>query len=388
MRYVTGVGWNGQDVLLGEVVAVPIMTHVSNTMLAVALVGGILLSIYELRHVKRRPFSIVLLIWFILPILGFGAFGFRVHPHYLLLTVPAGQLFAARAIRQVANNRVTQVGIAILLCLFAIQFNLSAWRMGQTVSASPYGPELTAWQLSETARLGATLSSFTAGQDRSLRLAIAAHPAMVSSASGQFVDIVEQVSYPDFLLIPEHEPIYYALENVSIDSVAQPDLIEPLPESTFEKRNGSRLNFVRTRPQSAESARELPETPVDWQNQSGWTLLGYDLHQGETEWILTSYWRIEALPAERMGWFLTTFAQIVNAEQQRFVNAGGHGLWGHQVQMGDVLVDQIVVPISAEIPPDNYSFIFGLYDPIHNINFYFNSAERSTPTYSIDVQLP
>jgi hypothetical protein len=102
------------------------------------------------------------------------------------------------------------------------------------------------------------------------------------------------------------------------------------------------------------------------------TLLGYNLDQGlinncqlsidDCQLTITLYWRAEAIPSADF----TTFLHLRNAANETVAQkdsppaAGRYPttLW----DAGEIIVDEISLPLSGEIPPGHYTPVIGLYN--------------------------
>ncbi len=242
------------------------------------------------------------------------------------------------------------------------------------------------WQPDESKRLGSFLSNLQVAPDMPLYLVSPSPSPFKTITVDHAIEFVEGISYPDFVLIPKNDPLYYTVAAESEVLDYQLNLFEQIPESTFQKRDGAAISFLRSRQLTDSSIQTLPETNVNWKNESGWTLLGYDSEQNSEQMLMTTYWQIEALPEGHAEWYMTTFYQVFNSESHKLANVGEHGLWGYRVQVGDVLVERVAIPISAEWPTGTYTLSIGLYDPIHNINFFFKTADRPA-SYTFDFEI-
>lgn len=242
------------------------------------------------------------------------------------------------------------------------------------------------WTPDESKRLGSFLSNLEVPPEMPLRLVSPLPSPFKTVDVDHTIEYVEGIRYPNFVLIPKNDPLYYAVSAESEILDYQSNLFEQVPESTFQKRDGTAITFLRSRPLTNNSIEALPETVVNWKNESGWTLLGYDAEQNSEQMSMTTYWQIEALPEGYAERYLTTFYQLFNSDGHKLANVGEHGLWGYRVQVGDVLVERIAVPISAEWLTGTYTLSFGLFDPIHNLNFFFKTVERPA-SYTFDFEI-
>jgi hypothetical protein len=146
----------------------------------------------------------------------------------------------------------------------------------------------------------------------------------------------------------------------------------------------------RVAPVSRSEALAMPATAVDRPTSAGLTLLGYDAgpavpHAPGEDLTLTTYWRVDDLRPERAGWFVAAYYQILNAAAQIEANVNGRGQWGYRWQLGDVYVERAVVPLPAGLSGGDYRLIFGLFDPIHALDFPMVAAGGDAPFHSIPL---
>ena len=244
------------------------------------------------------------------------------------------------------------------------------------------------WTSAESTRLGTFLDTLPGSLDTDIRIVSPSPSPIRPVDTKRNISLEATASYPNFLIIPQNEALYYALDNVPVETGYQNALIRPIVDASFEMVDATSLSFLQTVPQPESAAQDLAEVPVGWQNESGWTLLGYDSQQNAERLEVITYWRVDSLPDGYAERFLTRFYQLFNAEKQMLVNQGGAvGLWGYSVQVGDVLVERVTIPVSAEWVSGAYSLSFGLYDPIHNINFFFETEERpASYTFAVTIE--
>ena len=387
VRYVTGVNWSGQDVIANAILAPTLISQVSDWVLLLAMVVGGLLAVWGLRHSAERPRALTMLIWFAVPTVGLALIPFLLHPHYLLLTVPVGHVFAADALSRISKSRVIGRLVVVMLIVFGVQFGLNLQKNGAAVASNPYWPDFTHWQLSEAAKVGDTIAGLTADQDTPIRVAAPGHPAIITSAVARQLDASTGAVYPNYLLIPESVPMHYVIQESLVGRPYLTEVIEALPNDLLSEQRNRGLHILRTVPHSAESARQLPTVAVDWTSDAGWNFLGYDVKPEAEQLVVTTWWRVEGLAEPRAEWFVTTNYQLFDAEMQPRANVGAHGMWGYKWQMGDLIVEQMGVPISAEWPSGDYALRIGLYDPIHNINFNLNGPTGPQQQFNIDVPI-
>ncbi|HMT22348.1 MAG TPA: glycosyltransferase family 39 protein, partial [Promineifilum sp.] len=122
---------------------------------SLALLAGIIRAVVALRQAGReRRLAVVLLVWFFVPVLMTSIEGaFDVHPHYLMLTLPAGHLLAAWGIAPLWRGRARAVVVAALVVVGLI-FAHDLYRANELVGRSPTLPRFDGWALTAGAEAG------------------------------------------------------------------------------------------------------------------------------------------------------------------------------------------------------------------------------------------
>jgi hypothetical protein len=250
------------------------------------------------------------------------------------------------------------------------------------------GSDFDGWTLGAAATVGAEIREITAGDpDYPRRIAAGGNSVLLSSLSATYLEVVGDLAYPDFVLRPETAPLLYVL----VRQQPQPGALGPneelLPASALEFADGSVVSFVRARPTSRRDARAQPETVVAYGSDAGLTLLGYELDappgRAGANLGVTTYWRVEELPAARGEWYAAAYYQILDEDWQMWANVPGHGQWGWRWAMGDVYVERTSVPLPEE--PGQYRLLVGLNDPIHGHNFALNTPEGQEPFLTVPL---
>lgn len=387
-RFVTGQDFNGQEPNNSEMVSPSALTAASTVFLTLALlVGGVRTGLALRGNAAARRLALVLLIWFGLPTFGLALLPTLVHPHYLLLTLPAGHVLAAWGLEWGWSRPQTRWLLLIILSLVAGQFWGNIRQAAGQVAAAPGAGSVNRWALLQADQLGEAIRSVTAGQPIPQRTVAVDHAAILSGVSGVYIETIPNLTYPDFIVLPGQSPLLYLFVN---QSPTPGFLAESEPDQAMRLPDGTTAQLLLVPPYSREDALTLPQNPVVWTTDAGLTLLGYDLtwaDEGTRTLQVTSYWRVEELHPDRGVWFVSPFYHLLGEQGQIEVNVGGHGQWGYRWQMGDVYVERVALPLPDGLEPGAYELAIGLYDSIHGLSFMLNGVSGRELFYRLPIQV-
>lgn len=389
LRFVTGQDFNGQEPNSPDQVAPSAGMVATQVFLSLAvLLGGVRAVLLWRKDAAAHRLALILLIWFGLPTLGLALLPTLVHPHYLLLTLPAGHVLAAWGLEWGWSRPQIRWLILIFLLLIAGQFGWNMKRAGEAVAAAPGSSSVNSWALLQAGRLGDAMRDLTTGQPLPQRIVAVDEAALLSGMSGVYLETIDGLTYPGFIVLPGQEPLLYLFVN---QSRTPGFLAETEPDRMMQLVDGTTAELVRVLPVSRDEALVLPQNPVVWTSDAGLTLLGYDLAwvDDDTRTLLvTSYWRVEDLHPDRGAWFVSPFYHLLNGQGQIEVNVSPHGQWGYRWQVGDVYVERVALALPDGSAPGNYELAIGLYDPIHSLSFMMNSPDTRELFYRLLVEIP
>lgn len=356
---------------------------------------------------RERRIAIVLLLWFCLPaLLAVVGGSFQIHPHYLLLTVPAGHLLAAWGIqwlltafaRSVATKLqlkpLLPIGVLITLVAIGALFAHDLWRANQNVARQPVWPEFDGWSLAAGTEVGRTLQKLLDPRANfPKRIHANGDSSLLSALSGVYLDKVSGIDYPDFVLVSEVENMLYVVEGEAAVAEWLRPFVAARQEQTLSFANGEQVSFLQTKTAAARSVRDHPQETVLWSSEAGLTLIGYTLY-GELSpgqfFDLVTYWRVDDLHPDRNEWYISPSYHLVNGQGQIVSNIGEHGQYAHRWQLRDVYIEHISIPIPENALPGLYSLDIGLFDPIRSHAYPFFSREGVENHFSVavNVRLP
>lgn len=396
MRLVTGRDYEGARAQPEPSGVRRALSDAAHYLLAAAIVSGVVHALLALRqNGRQRRIAAILLIWWGLPMALTTVAPYKVHPHYLLLGLPAGHMLAAWGVSPLMEARGRRMATSLVLALIAALFLVNVYQAGRAVSENAMWSAFDGWGLFAGQRLGNHVRQLTAppaaGQAIYPRRVYAqGEDAILSSLSGTYMRSMTELDYPSYVILPGEEPLLYVLFGESYVPAALGPRQETFPEREMVAADGTVVSFVRAAPYSREAALALPEVVVDWPNDSGLTLLGYSL-EGDTtagpgDIIAgTVYWRVEGLPPDRNERYVASFRQLLNDQHQIVANIPGAGQWGYQWQAGDVHVERFQIQVPPDTTPGAYQVALGLSDPVHQTSFSFQAPGGQEPVFTIPV---
>ena len=379
LRYVTGRDYeivNGND----GTPAWKVRRGLSLTIgvaLTLAVVAGIVRAIARIaRRAPDASFWLSALLWWSAPIVAMSVTRQPVHIVYLLLTLPAGYVFAAPILAPLARG---WRGL-VLAGLLALNSGLLLRAGNQAVAQRPAGENLD--QLSIQALLSFQPTAARLVDQYGLHEIYA--PLVSESLSAKVGRNLQAASWselPQFLIFPLNRPALYVRGQGGA-------LAPPLPLSERVARldypGGDVISFDLIPAFTRDQLAALPQNRVDWPTAEGLTLIGYDL--SPTGHQLTVYWLIEALAEERNGWLYAPYAHLINAQGRQAANVSAPGLPGYYYRLGDVYLYRIDLP---DLPAGDYQLELGLFDGLHQLGITFlPSGDTPRPFYRASLTLP
>lgn len=122
----------------------------------------------------------------------------------------------------------------------------------------------------------------------------------------------------------------------------------------------------------------LPQTPLQARLDDQIELLGYaspQLQGGEISLPVRLHWQATS----RIKGDYTIFVQLLNSQNQRVTGWDAQPLAGQyptsRWQVGEIVVDEFSLPLPADLPPDDYRLVTGMYDLTTGQRLLANDAE-------------
>lgn len=356
------------------------------------LLAGLAMGILRAALALRRPgphrsLGAVLLIWFSVPVLLMTVSPQDVHPHYLLITLPAGQALATWGAMPLLTRRRARWGVAGLVLCMALLTAANLRAANALVARQPTGYLPGEIALEDGVRVGQTMRALAGGARPSAQRIVApGHEAIYSSLAGMWVESIPDLAFPDYVVLPGQEPLIYVLTNVErLDGALGPLAVHD-PQNDLALADGTVLGFVRVLPYSREIALTLPSVAVDWPSAAGLSLLGYTLGPGEPvggALAVTTFWRVDDLLPERWGWYVAAFYHLLDEAGEQRANQSGRGQWAQEWRQGDIHVERVQIPLPDGLAPGSYTLRVGLFNPIHGENHGLRGPDGWV--YALDV---
>jgi 4-amino-4-deoxy-L-arabinose transferase-like glycosyltransferase len=358
----------------------------------------------------QRDTAIILLIWFGLPVLLMSYVGQRVHPFYLLLTLPAGYAlvgwacagilhsvrtqrlcpsgYAASAYGERSSLRPYSLVMIVLGIPFAALMIVNSQRFAQETAATPGAHDLGALPLDYGIQLAHTV---TAHLPPDGIVYAEVDEWTLNSLAGTTFPLHRDTRAPQFSIIPRGGGVYV------FPFASLPTEWQGPAYTTMHKQIQLPDGVVLTvDAYPADAAQQVtPHKVLNIASEEGLKLIGYDLSenpaqraaplQGEGEkdgtsvpsetplpqgeglgvraTALSTYWRVESpAPAD---WRFTPFAQVYDSSGQRIAVVEGAMVTGDEWRVGDVHVHRMT------LPPGTASIKLGQFDGPRQRNIIF-----------------
>jgi hypothetical protein len=288
--------------------------------------------------------------------------GQPVHPFYQLLGLPAGYALAAWGLTTIFQPH-TQVGRIALIVLglpFAVLMGLNSARYYQETAAIPGAHGTGALPLDYGLRLGRAINAHL--PEGGMVYADESRWTL-NSFAGRTFPVIRHARAPVFNIVPPEGGLYLAAHSPGSDSSIMPVLASRAETITLP--DGWLLTLDIFAPESLSITH-----PLERSSQEGITLLGYDLDKVETDYILSTYWRVDTISEATSGWFFAPFAHVFDESGARVLIVDGELVPGSEWRPGDLHVHRMTIHLPSS---GIYSLKIGQYDAANNRNVIFLS---------------
>lgn len=312
-----------------------------------------------------RDAAIIVLLWFGLPVLAMSYNGSPIHPHYMLMTIPAGFALAAWGVGAIARWRPARPALVIALAAVGLFSGFASTRYAQETRQiggdEPYGMPLYAglW-------LGDTINAHLPDGGT---LFANIEPIILDSLMGRALPVVLDTRAPRFSIAPERGGLYVTVSR----NAAVPPFTHPV--DTFAFSNGATLTVSGYPPGGVDLAA-LPNQ-MNVPSAQGITLCCYELAPlpRDDRWALTTYWHVERVGPEIAPTAYGAFFRVYDENGARLSQIDGAIVPGFLWAAGDLHVYQARFTVPEGTP---FTLGAGLYDADRNNNVQFILPDGTT----------
>ncbi len=347
------------------------LTQIAQVVVLAALLAGICRAGIEiLRRGKKHEAALILLIWFIPPILLMSYVGQPVHPFYQLIGLPAGHALAAWGLATIfrAKNRWGWRLIWVLLIPLGLLMGINSTRYYQETAATPGIDGLGALPLDYGLQLGQAIRTYLppggivyADVDE----------WTLNSFTGRTFRLIRDTRAPVVQLIPASGGLYIQ---------ASPDQITLPPYAERAEILTLRVCFNITIDRYAPDTAITPPSEFFVATEQGLALLGYELADQDGEWTLTTFWRVEEMTPDISQTLFAPFAHIFDTSGERILIVDGQPVPGYEWQTGDLHIHRMTFTLPES--DESFTLQVGQYDSQTARNLIF------LPNYVPTVMLP
>jgi hypothetical protein len=357
------------------------ISNVVHWMWTVLLVVGILKAVYYLILRQKIPqqtrdVSLILLVWFLLPILMMSYVSQAVHPFYLMLSVPAGHGLAAWAIAPLLRWRIGIWGIVGGLLITGGINGINSMRFAQETAAYQGKHIPYTLPLEEAREVGEQLRN---GYEDRMVVYTPIDESMVIVLTGQILPVVHGDEFEHMMVIPPEGGLYMTFHRG--DEGLNPPMHSQIVGLPVRFDDGTRAVVWEARQDF--KPRYQTDIPSDIGVRFiGWWLLD-PIQAGKTV-ELRMYWQADG-PADP-NWSFTPYAHVFDRNGNRVFIADGLLLPLQTWQVDD----WVVQTLSLSVPSDSvgpFSVNIGLFDSKRMTNAIFNFPEDGEQVFTPDISI-
>lgn len=339
---------------------------------SILLAGGIIISVLaiisrkycnhppEITTDHARSSAILLLVWFIPPIMIMSYNATSVHPYYQLVGVPAGAILAAWGITYVFapyTYRRTAFVVALFIP-YTLLMGINSARFYQETQSTPGTHDLGALPLDWGIELGNHIREHL--PENGVVFADVDEWTMNSLAVQSF-PLIRDNRAPELTIIPARGGLYI---------VAYP----PDRDSSFVPEFAERVDTLNLPDSWTITVDLFPAGGVDlstvdnlnFRGEKWLSLIHYEVSQTGDTVTVTSMWRVENLTPEIAQYIFAPFLHVYNADGERIQIVDGKPLAGALWRDGDVHIHRMSFSLEEDVT--NYSIQMGQYDGMNQLN--------------------
>jgi 4-amino-4-deoxy-L-arabinose transferase-like glycosyltransferase len=350
---------------------------------SVILLAGVIQALYLVIRWRRstphrRETALILLVWFFLPVLMMTYVSRDVHPFYLILSVPAGHGLLAWVLAPLLKDLRTGTIVSVVVVFTAGLFSINTIRFAQESAAHPAEHAPYTLPLAEVMQLGNAVQTVHEGE--TIHSPIDPWTTMI--IAGEITPIVRSDTLDRAIILNDEQGLFVLYHAPQQPITSPPGGIPAGKPVNFSDGSGFSLWTV--------DKNIEPANPASIPSDIGWRFMGWELEgqlaPGETAQLIT-FWQIEQLFPDRVGWVFTPFAHIFDGNGQLIVNdAFGEVISPDHWQVGSLMVYKMNLPV----PPDSsgpYAVQIGLFDRVRLINGIFNYPGETEQVYTANLMI-
>lgn len=371
-----------------------IISMLAVLLITACLLAGVVRAVKALRQPgQERRLATVLLVWFFIPVLLTSFQGvFDIHPHYLMLTLPAGQVLAAWGINPLLRHKFLQVATVTVIIVAGGVFIHDLYRANELVGRYPTWPEFDGWSLAAGAEVGQAMREMIASDPAPFprRIIADGDKSLMSGLSATFVQPIRGIEYPDFTVISRTGPLLYVVDGREEIPSWLRDFIDLNDARVLSFTDGTKTLVARTDAAAAASIADFPDVSVEWSSEAGISLLGYTLGGSASPGgvlDLVTYWRVDELKPEQAEWFVASSYHLIDNNGGLLSNIGQHGQWAYRWELDDVYIEHTLIPIPETAEPGPHSLEIGLFDSVRLVPYSLFEGADQHAAYPIAVDL-
>ncbi len=359
------------------------ITNVVHYILTAILLVGVARALYFLvkrGHTPEQDTAVILLLWFWLPVLMMTYVSKSVHPHYLLLALPAGHglvgwalapLFQPTPSPKPASEKFRLIAqyAAVTGVIFTMGLNgLNTIRYGQEIATYPGSRIPWTLPIDAAMKLGAGIrENYQDGMV--VYTQIGEWPSM--AMSGETFPAVYNFLIHEAVVIPKGGGLYIKFHGPT--QPLDPPAHGHIADIPIHLDDGTRISLWELR----QDFR--PRNPADIPSDVGIRFIGWwlldPLHPGQTS-TLRVYWQIDGLAPERGGWNFAPYAHVLDNQRQVRYIADGAYIPALTWRVGDWMIYDLKLQVPADIQGP-MTVLTGFYDSPRGVNAIFTYPDAN-----------
>lgn len=345
----------------------------------IALLVGLGQALWAIiRKTPHREGAIILLVWFVVPIVAMSYVSRVVHPFYVLFTVPAGHALAAWGVVPLLSPRIGVRVVLFFLAFTALINGFNSIRFYQDSHANAGEHRPYTFTVETALNMGRRIDK---AHEADMIIYTPMDVWAPMTFMGDIFPVVRATNFHRQLIIPPSGGLYMTFSGP--DESLQPPIHGQVVDVPLYMRDGTRFVLWRA------EQNLTPRNPADIPSDIGVRFIGWHLLQplqaGHTAQLRT-YWRVDSLPPERFGWIFVPYIHVFDGADNRILIADGEPLPLTTWQEGDWLVQEMSISLPAD-STGPYGLNVGIVDGGRMVNAIFNYLHNDEMIFTADLTL-